>query len=331
MEMKSNIGSWIKVGGLYPRTPLSPRTEQTPIQLLQEYGIQVTDLWDLADTFVSFDYCAEDVQKSVLFGVPINRRILIRSEPEVVCPENYRMENLDKFGLVITMGKIRNGLENNFPWPQFWVNEKESDDGILRKDKVALVCGNKLSLIEGELYSLRREVAHKNKDIALFGTDWDLAISRKLKILIASLGITVKSRHLPQLRGLLTWFKVPRNWLGAPKDKLEVLRGYKVTLVIENSATYVTEKLFDAFFARTIPIYVGADLTIFNIPNNLFVSAESTAESISNSVERALKMDHDVWRNELNLWLNSKEAQVNWDQNAVYKEVIICIQNFLKI
>ena len=47
---------------------------------------------------------------------------------------------------------------------------------------------------------------------------------------------------------------------GPVAEKLETLAGYKYSLCLENSrfAGYVSEKIFDCFFAGTIPVYLGA-------------------------------------------------------------------------
>lgn len=60
---------------------------------------------------------------------------------------------------------------------------------------------------------------------------------------------------------------------GRVAEKLETLATYRFSLCFENSrfAGYVSEKIFDCFFTRTIPIYLGApDITRY-VPGDAFI------------------------------------------------------------
>jgi hypothetical protein len=57
------------------------------------------------------------------------------------------------------------------------------------------------------------------------------------------------------------WITDSNNYKGYTGDKFSVISKYKFTLVIENCITengYVSEKILDAFQARTVPVYLGA-------------------------------------------------------------------------
>jgi alpha(1,3/1,4) fucosyltransferase len=70
-------------------------------------------------------------------------------------------------------------------------------------------------------------------------------------------------------------FKVRRFPLhrGTVPDKNAVMRQYKFAVVYENAVFpgYVSEKIFDAFFAGCVPIYLGAPDVTENIPAETFV------------------------------------------------------------
>jgi len=60
-------------------------------------------------------------------------------------------------------------------------------------------------------------------------------------------------------------------------DKIATLSGYRFSLCFENTRFpgYVTEKIFDGFFAGTIPVYLGApDIGDF-VPAGTFVDASA--------------------------------------------------------
>lgn len=66
----------------------------------------------------------------------------------------------------------------------------------------------------------------------------------------------------------------------APKeidDKIELLRRYEFALCFENCVYpgYITEKIFDCFFAKCIPVYLGAPDVEKYIPSDLFIDMRS--------------------------------------------------------
>jgi hypothetical protein len=66
-----------------------------------------------------------------------------------------------------------------------------------------------------------------------------------------------------------------RVYRGTVADKLSPLAGYRFGLVFENTRFpgYISEKLFDCFFARCIPIYSGAPDVAQYVPPAAFIDA----------------------------------------------------------
>jgi hypothetical protein len=66
-----------------------------------------------------------------------------------------------------------------------------------------------------------------------------------------------------------------RVYRGPIDDKLALLARYRFALVYENTrfSGYISEKLFDCFFARCIPIYSGAPDVAQFVPPNAFIDA----------------------------------------------------------
>jgi len=64
-----------------------------------------------------------------------------------------------------------------------------------------------------------------------------------------------------------------RAYRGTAADKLGLLAGYRFALVYENARFpgYISEKLFDCFFARCIPIYSGAPDVAQYVPPSTFI------------------------------------------------------------
>lgn len=105
-----------------------------------------------------------------------------------------------------------------------------------------------------ELYSLRRKLNFQSGiklgiDYDFYGRDWD--------------GETYSS-----YRGIVS-------------DKLATLSNYRFVYTIENCTTdngYVSEKILDAFAARTVPIYYGASNITQFIPKNCFIDFRDFTE-----------------------------------------------------
>jgi hypothetical protein len=64
-----------------------------------------------------------------------------------------------------------------------------------------------------------------------------------------------------------------RAYKGPVAEKLETLSRYRFSLCLENSVFdgYVSEKIFDCFFSRTIPIYLGAPDVERLVPPEAFI------------------------------------------------------------
>ncbi|HEY0582707.1 MAG TPA: glycosyltransferase family 10 [Chloroflexota bacterium] len=86
-----------------------------------------------------------------------------------------------------------------------------------------------------------------------------------------------ESRHPAVEPGLFA--AAQRVYRGQVDDKLALLATYRFALVFENTRFpgYISEKLFDCFFARCIPIYSGAPDVAQYIPPPAFIDARQFA------------------------------------------------------
>ncbi len=105
------------------------------------------------------------------------------------------------------------------------------------------------SLYESRLFVIERLAAEK--EFAIFGFGWDSAM--------------VNWRRIRKIR----FYHTPCSC----KDKLETMAKFRFALCFENCVFpgYVTEKIFDCFFASCVPVYWGApDITDF-VPKECFI------------------------------------------------------------
>ena len=309
------------IGGLYARVPFYTNAEDSFYELISRSGFNLVEDMRDADIFIAMDLVEKEIFKWEMYGKSKQLAFLIRNEPKVVWPTNYRQLLLAKFGTVIDIGRFNKNADFESVWPQFWPEEASTND-FRFDDGIVIVSGNKLSFIFGELYSLRRRCIFNIPQIAHYGNNWDLGFLDKVKTVVLELLKVLESKSLPNPNSFKFWFRKYINWLGAPYDKKSCLSIYKYSLVIENSADYMSEKLFDAFFACTVPIYVGPCVRKYGIPENLVIQCEPNLRSIRDGIKRAQKVNYVEWCDEINSWLNSAETRANWDGYEVYGRII---------
>lgn len=318
----------IYFGGHNSNVPLISGTD-TFLKSAFKDKYEITNEPHLADIFICVDHSEHDL-KSVEMFIPQDRRILIRLEPRIVWPKNYIRQVNSSYGFVVNVGRNPNFEKNTTKWPQYWNQILEYEERSKKSDnRLAIISGNKMSFIAGELYSLRRKCIYKLPGIALYGTRWNLSLFGKSKTFIAELVYCIFSGNFPKLSSVKYWFKKSEFWLGAPENKLKTLSNFKLTIVIENSIDYMTEKLFDAFAARTIPIYIGPPVEHFGIPKNLVVQSKPTLKEIKTAIEAAEKLDYESWKNDLEKWLLSDSTFNSWNSTIVYNQIEKLCTNYL--
>jgi len=150
----------------------------------------------------------------------------------------------------------------------FWPQKIPEDIPFSKKDKLCvMISGNKTNRDSRELYSERLnairyfEKNHPN-DFDLYGTNWDIRTFRTFHRL----------NRFHFIRKILAE-KRP-SYRGVVNKKIDILSKYKFSFCYENAKDitgYITEKIFDSFFAGTIPIYLGAPNVKDFIPESTFI------------------------------------------------------------
>jgi len=137
------------------------------------------------------------------------------------------------------------------------------------KDKklVCVISAHKKTSFSNELYSEREKAikwyqVNAPDDFDLYGIGWDLY----------KFSIPVISKILNRILPIKT--KEFSSYRGKVESKNQVLKNYKFTICYENiygDRGYITEKIFDAFVAGCVPIYLGAPNINEHIPKECFV------------------------------------------------------------
>jgi hypothetical protein len=195
-----------------------------------------------------------------------------------------------------------------------------------------MIQGNKFSARRGELYSLRRNVLRnlKDEEIDLFGTDWNRGLKFDFSHWAKSFSM---SNFLEvDLKSILGVGRHYTNYLGRVEDKNLVLQNYRVSIVIENSADYVSEKLFHSINAGCATIYIGPSLEKYEIPRESAIVCQPDTHVIVAKIQELLELPADALQE---IALNQKESLKKvaplWENDYVLKNLAINMLSNLEL
>lgn len=197
----------------------------------------------------------------------IKKSYLIIFESELIKPENWDTEKHSYFNKIFT-------------WNDEYVDNKKyfkvnfshkiprnfRIDTLKRPGFCTLIACNKSNKHRNELYSERIKAVQwfeKNQpnDFEFYGINWN-----KFKKPFERLNRYKLLQELFTIRF--------DSYKGVVISKFETMSKYKFAICYENAKGipgYITEKIFDCFFAGTIPVYWGAPNVSDFIPENCFI------------------------------------------------------------
>jgi alpha(1,3/1,4) fucosyltransferase len=205
----------------------------------------------------------------------IHKSYIILTESSFIRPDNYHKEKHQYFKKVFTWYDgykygnkyIKLNIAHKFP-------ENINKDLSTKKKLCILISANKSTphSKENDLYSKRVDAIRwfeKNhlEDFDLYGIGWNkLTGSKVIRVLnkipyFAKIFMQITNKSYPSYKGMVD-------------NKKEVMQKYKFSICYENAKDipgYITEKIFDSFFAGCIPIYWGADNINDYIPKECFI------------------------------------------------------------
>lgn len=200
--------------------------------------------------------------------------LLLIWESELIRPDNWIRENHKYFKKIFTWNDqwVDGHKYIKFYWPNKIPANLEFD--INTKSKLcALVAGNKMVKHPLELYSERINAIrwferYHPEDFDLYGMGWDKYVFRGR--------IIHRLNNVKPLTKMLA--KKYPSYKGTIETKSETLKGYKFAICYENAKEipgYITEKIFDCFFAGCVPVYWGAPNVTDFIPADTFIDKRS--------------------------------------------------------
>ena len=102
-------------------------------------------------------------------------------------------------------------------------------------------------------------------------------------------------------------------------DKIETLSHYKFNLCFENSSYnwYITEKLWDSFKAKTVPIYLGAENVKKYIPADTFIDFRDfwcNYEKLLSFIQHIDEQTYQKYIDSIGAFLSSEKIKEHFDQ-----------------
>jgi hypothetical protein len=242
-------------------------------------------------------------------------RYLVRFECEHIHPESYKISRLSEYKRIFSWSDFGVGsdrfvkiqIPNKFIYRPY--NNLMSRSGLC-----CMIAGNKsvASSTPLELYSERVNTIRwfeKNAPQAfdLFGGGWDTPavkpgmanrIIRKLK---SFLPINNSEIYFPSYCGKVT-------------SKLETLQNYRFSICYENIRHlpgYITEKIWDCFFAGCVPVYWGASNITDYIPEDCFIDRRkfSNHEELYKFMVTMTEAEYSAYQARIAAFLSSENAR----------------------
>lgn len=295
---------------------------------LRELGFERTSNILLADLYVAINVDPKELDKVALSSV--KKCILIRMESESVWKPNFTKMLEEQFDEIINVGFEDHELSGTFQnWPQYYPSKETFERWPVMEERISsslLVASDKFSAHKNSNYAIRRTLATTVNHLAIAGMGWRRPLLGRLKIVAIESARHRRLELLDSLKFLIG--RKPDVLIGQVLDKLEVAKHYKFALVIENDSTYLTEKIFDAFFAGCFPIYVGPNAQAYGIPTDLFIQAPENVQALIAILEEVGSKDLTNFHGDLLDWLNSEEVRKKWSSESVWSKIGESVANF---
>ena len=238
------------------------------------------------------------------------RRWAILQEPPIILPRNFEMRRHREFERIFTwddrlLGDPRYRKLNyghRFP-------AQIARGDFAAKKLCVMIAGNRKSEHPLELYSERERTVRWLENVHpgefdLYGFGWDRRV----------FGGSRLARGLNRV-GWLTRLLARRypSWRGTVREKRTVLERYRFAICYENCRDvpgYITEKIFDCFFAGCVPVYWGADNVTDHIPAGCFIDRRrfSSHEELYRFLHDLTEEDHVRYLDEIDAFLKSERS-----------------------
>jgi len=273
-----------------------------------------------SDYSISFNHTDRQLQNIEKNGIPVENRILVMLECEQILPEMHKEKNLKKYGHVFSPSTLWAPGRKTIPF-NYICYDKDAAVALQMLEKThtsGMVQRNLFSVINGEMYTLRRSFLRKiNKtdlNFILRGDNWENSTWRNAMHYLRLLQFNLRKKNYRKI--ILIPKEIRRikfqDRITMVPDKLKFLSTLHTAVVIENSMTYVSEKIFDCFISDCVPIYVGPPLESFGIPENLVIRVPPDPAKLISTIRALDKIEIDSYLRRIRLFMGTNGK--NWSE-----------------
>lgn len=269
-----------------------------------------------------------DMPKGPIPKNACERGFLLLMEPELIRPDNWVTRKHRRFYKILTWSEqhLKDSRYAKINYPQPLPAPRPQVPFAKREKLCCLIAGGKLSLHPQELYSERIrwirwfEKNHPN-DFNFYGAGW------KRMWMTGPLWIRAINK-IPFWRKLL--FGHFPSYRGPVDKKLDTLSQYKFSICLENAegfAGYITEKIFDCFFAGNVPLYLGAPDIAEKIPSNCFIDLRKydSFEDAYNFMTSMSESEYEGYQKRIEAFLQSDQFKTFSTEQFVSTIVSQCL------
>ena len=280
-------------------------------RLFIENGVELNSVDINRETCVQFELHL-DVQKTLKESIP--KYVMLYESPQVR-PDNQNILHLEKYRLVFTWRDdwvdgnrfIKFNLPNK-------ININNSRGWVGRQRFCCLISANKslshqspLGLYSERVNTIRWFEQFAPQDFDLFGGGWDKPAVKP----------GLANRVVRKLRSLLPKDKSKvyfPSYRGKVVSKLETMQKYRFSICYENVRDlpgYITEKIWDSFFAGCVPVYWGASNITDYIPNDCFIDRRKFAnhEALYKFLTSMTESEYSAYQERIAVFLASEEVR----------------------
>lgn len=297
-------------------------------------GFEIVALGDpRAQFYVAFEHDSTNL-RLISNQVPLPKRYLIIFEPRSVHPRQYLKSVRARYGSVFvpTKYQVLDKRDVVYGGGGFYkVMDAPLGQPILMRPvkTLAIVNENKFSFVRKSLYTFRataiEEFGRLGFKVNLGGKNWDKSIWWHVTKQAWHFFDAIFACQLPDLSKfrLKIKFGIPGiNYAGEVMSAVQHLSESRFALVIENEPTYVTEKLFLAIQAGSVPIYVGPPLREFGIPEQIAIPLSANKSAIKKldlilSDEDMIRISEAGWK-----WASSPQTLDKWLQRNIFDRLV---------
>jgi hypothetical protein len=327
------------------------------LEVLESFGHQITFESD-GDVFLAFEHSPKGLKKFLKTSNKNAKKILIRQETDSVYPLQYTKRITNRYDLVLTFGQVTNNNSKNeffghcykpYPNPSTCNNGTsflevfdsrtkqnvfEYESWVNRRYLITFIGGNKVGLGKSRNYDFRSKKIKQllKQGLVVYGEFWDYDIWNRLSNRARTLVWGIRTNQVANTFGIFKGiFDRYPGAMGTVEDKSDALLQSKFTLIIENSNNFVTEKIFDAMLAGSIPIYYGPRLTHLGISDELVIRFESLGPEISTELSKITNEEIFDRLCMIFSFLSSEEFRENWLAEKIFERVADRINTLILI